>query len=109
MTDDIGKLAHKTLGTIGKRTIAVLCWLGASITVAWTLSWFEPDWIHINTYLNVKIPAAVTGIFFLFIATAIFNAVTLGKSYGGIKNDPLASAIFFGSLFIALALCLSWA
>jgi len=92
-----------------KRISAALCWVLASVVTWWCFTWFEPDWPSINFYLNVKIPAALTGIFFIFAAASIFNAVTMGRNYGGIKSDPIASSVFFGSLFIALALVISWA
>jgi hypothetical protein len=74
----------------------------------WFFSWFTPNWEDINTFLNVKVTAAIVGIFFMFSAASIFNAVTMGRNYGGIKSDPIASAIFFGSLFIALSLVICW-
>ncbi len=92
-----------------KKATAIICWILAIALGAWTLSWFEPNWIRINNYLNIKVPAAAVGIFFIFTAASIFNAVTMGRNYGGIKTNPIASAIFFGALFIALALVISWA
>jgi hypothetical protein len=92
-----------------KRVFAAACWAASLGLAVWCLTWFRPDWEIVNRYLSVKIPAALTGVFFLFAAASIFNAVTMGRNYGGIKSDPLASAVFFGSLFVALALVISWA
>jgi hypothetical protein len=69
---------------------------------------FTGDPAGLTRYVLLKTPIALVSIFLIILSGCIFDSVTPGDSLKTIACDPMASAILYAALFVALSITMAF-
>lgn len=66
----------------------------------------DPDGLY--RYVLLKTPIALVSIWLIIASGCIFDSITVGNSLKIIASNPMASAILYAALFVALSITMAF-
>jgi hypothetical protein len=91
-----------------------LAWIGVIVTGILAISlWISPrifteDPQGLYRYISLKGPIALISIWLIISSGCIFDWITPGNSLKTIATNPIASAILYAALFVALSITMAF-
>jgi hypothetical protein len=91
-----------------------LAWIGVIVTGILAISLWVSPWIFtedpdgLYRYILLKTPIALISIWLIIFSGCVFDWITPRNSLETIATNPIASAILYAALFVALSITMAF-
>ena len=91
-----------------------LAWIGVIVTGILAISLWVSPWVFtedpdgLYRYILLKTPIALISIWLIILSGCVFDWITPRNSLETIATNPIASAILYAALFVALSITMAF-